>query len=367
MLTALVLADGPAGAQPLESFATPPPSVIEQLRSQYRPDDWLRVTMGSTQLELRTRQIDQEGLSGLKARGRDRRRLVAYTSDRSSRGLLGWSSISRIDELHTQSRIGHFSGFVTGGIAGANVGQPFVGAVVGGFLGAWLGGRIGDHFVKIRTLYIAKPLPPRSSTAAATSQEVGSTVPDSAAAALTPDSAAAAPSTDSLVAPQTPVSSPSPPVDTFAPSHLVLRASQRITPRNLLRIDADFGRFQGYALRIGPRGLEGLRADRNSQSLQNPPSGLVGWDRIDRLEKRGRSAGRGAIAGGVTFGLLGGMVGAAAVSVANGDEKPGTAFVEGALAGGAFGAVLGGLIGLAIPAWHVVYKRPTELARSSGR
>jgi hypothetical protein len=85
--------------------------------------------------------------------------------------------------------------------------------------------------------------------------------------------------------------------------------------------------------------------------------GLVPWSRIHSVDLRGGSAAKGAVAGGVLLGTLGGMVGAAAVSVAQGSETSSTAFVEGALFGGACGAVLGGLIGAAIPSWHRVYGR----------
>ena len=87
------------------------------------------------------------------------------------------------------------------------------------------------------------------------------------------------------------------------------------------------------------------------------PTGLVTWDRIHRVEKRGRSVGKGALFGGVLIGCFGGMVGAAATTVANGAETPSTAFVEGFLAGGAVGAGLGALVGAAIPGWHLVYRR----------
>ena len=95
-----LLAAAPARAEPPEGFAAPSPSLIEQLRSQHQRHDWLRVTMASTQLELRALRIDAEGLSGLTARGSDRWRLEAY-SDPSSHGHIAWSSISRIDKRKT--------------------------------------------------------------------------------------------------------------------------------------------------------------------------------------------------------------------------------------------------------------------------
>jgi hypothetical protein len=346
-LAALVLVMATVRAESSESFATPSPSVIEQFRGQYESHEWLRVSLGTTQLKLQARHVDEAGLSGLKAQSIDQRRLEAYISDPASKGHLTWSSISQIDQLHSRRRAGQITGFITAGIFGAaNTGRPLIGAVAFGLAGAWLFGGIGDKFVSTRTLYVAEPVTAPSSIASATPQ---------AAASPEPDSLDAAPRDTSLASPNPSANPATPP-----PTREAVRASQAITPETLLRIEADFGYFEGYALRIGPEGLDGLRADRNSEPLQVPPPGLVGWDEIYRLEKRGGSSGRGAISGALAVGLLGGMVSAAAVSVAQSDVGAGSAFVAGAAFGGAIGAALGGIVGAAIPGWHVVYQRPAH-------
>ena len=367
-LTVLVLAAATARAEPPEGFAAPSPSLIEQLRSQHQRHDWLRVTMASTQLELRALRIDAEGLSGLTARGSDRWRLEAY-SDPSSHGHIAWSSISRIDKLHSQSRGGWIAGFITGGILGANLPQPSMGAVVGGFTGAWLGRRIGDQFVSSHSLYVAQPSPAPSSIAATTPQGTRPLPPDSVASrqqepapATQQEPTSPAPADPAAAAPTSAPQVDTPP--TGNPSPEVLRACRGIKPENLLRIEGDFGRFQGHVLRVGPEGLDGLRASRAASHPPAPP-GLVPWDRIDRVEKRGGSPVRGALFGGVTLGCLGGLVSAAAVSLAGSSFSPSAAFVEGALVTGAIGGALGALVGTAIPGWHVVYKRPPRHTHTS--
>ena len=353
-------------AGPPEVFPVPSPSLVAQLRSQHQRQDWLRVTMTSTHLELRARQIDEEGLSGLTARGHDRRRLEAYLSDPSSRGHLPWSSISRIDRLRSQSRIGQIGGAIPGVIMGGNLPNPYLGVLSLGLVGAWLGGRIGDQFVSVHPFYQALPLPPPSAPAASNAH--GAAPPADSVLATRTDAVPSVPRESAL--PSTTTTSPgSAPEADASPvansSREVLMACRRISPEDLLRIESEFGQFQGYALRIGIDGLDGLREDRGARSFLPPPPDMLAWDRIDRIHKRGGSAGRGALAGAVTLGCLGGMISAAAVSIANGDEKPSTAFVEGAAVSGAVGAALGGLIGSAIPGWHLVYKRPIRRTDAS--
>ena len=48
------------------------------------------------------------------------------------------------------------------------------------------------------------------------------------------------------------------PPDNVSPA--IMRTCQRITDQSLLRIQGDFGHFQGYVSQAGPGGLDGLRA-----------------------------------------------------------------------------------------------------------
>jgi hypothetical protein len=118
----------------------------------------------------------------------------------------------------------------------------------------------------------------------------------------------------------------------------------------------DFGFFQGRARVIAPSGFEGLRADRAEEYRVTVPEGVVTWDRIDYVDKRGGSAGRGAAIGAVSLGLISAT--AAALLFAAFDSSSNDALgaavavgVTGALAGG----LLGALIGAGVPAWHNVY------------
>jgi hypothetical protein len=203
-----------------------------------------------------------------------------------------------------------------------------------GALGAWQGGRLGQRFVHERSWYAASP-----------------------AAAFLPDaSAASAETTIASRPPESAETQQGATLSRLSTSPDVLRACSRIGRDDLIRVRGDFGEFQGFANVVGPQGMDGLRT-RRANAAGSVPTGLVPWDRIRRVDKRGRSLRNGALVGGALFGILGGMVAAAAVTVANGSETPGTAFVEGALVSGAVGAGLGGLIGAAFPGWHRIYGR----------
>lgn len=137
-------------------------------------------------------------------------------------------------------------------------------------------------------------------------------------------------------------------------SPAILRACQRINGQDLLRIQGDFGRFQGHVSQTGPRGLDGLRTHPTEGAAAAPP-GLVTWDRIDRVERRVGSSGWGALVGGLVLGSIGALAGSVSASFDNPDLASGEAAI-GAGVGAAIGAGLGALIGAAIPRWHVEYE-----------
>jgi hypothetical protein len=304
-------------------FADPSPNLVFQLQKQNRAHPWLRVATDSSRWTLEVRRIDELGLDGL----------ISRSSDPRLPDRIPWREIQRIDEVETRAHRGRVLGFLLLGAAGAGLGnalgapkheggrQSLLGLAVFGSLGAWQGGRIGERFVRERPWYVAAVAP----VAPPSAQELPRNLP-----------------------PQRP-----------PPSPRVLLACERIGRADLIRVQGDFGRFQGFASVVGPQGMDGLRSEtiRGGFATQAVPKGLVTWDRIHRVEKRGSSMGKGAVIGGVAIGCLGGAVAAAAVTVADGSETPGTAFFEGLVVTGAVGAVLGGLIGAAIPGWHLVYRR----------
>lgn len=290
----------------------------------------MRVSTDSLRLTLRAGRIDELGLEDLHSR----------RSDPPPPDRIAWRTISRIDEVRTRESRGRNAGFLLAGLAGAGLGNmigaahhqggkdALFGLVVFGSLGAWQGGRYGERFEREHPWYVGTPAPVETTLATSASQGGGE-------------------------APRPGVSAGP------LASRGVLEACARIGPTRLIRMRGDFGQFEGFAGVVGPQGLEDLRSKLkpSGRTAGSTPAGLVPWSRIQRVEVRGGSAGKGAVAGGVLFGALGGMVGAAAVTVANGSETASTAFIEGALVGGACGAVLGGLMGAAIPGWHRVYGR----------
>jgi len=345
-LVLLLLAACPAAAL---AYPVPAPDQLEQLRRQHHRKAWLRVTTDSMRYEVRVRRIDDAGLGG-------------FTTRRSAPAPpdpLPWSAIARIDRRTSGFRSGQITGVIfgaLGGIIAANLtglvenhGELGVtaGLTVGAVAGGWLGGRRGDRRVRERPFYAA-PLQPAPA----------SVTPDSSTSpveAAPPDSLAAAPLAEISAPPSVGMTAPAAGPWPGGASPAVLSACRRLDPEDLLRVEADFGRFQGYAARVGPDGLEGLRADLGAPTPGPLPT-MVTWDHIHHVDKRGNSAGAFARRGGMALGILGGIAGLATTGALGGSD---TETVGGALAGaaiaGAAGAGIGGLIGLGIPRWHVVY------------
>ena len=116
----------------------------------------------------------------------------------------------------------------------------------------------------------------------------------------------------------------------------------------------DFGQFHGHASQIGPQGLEGLRAHPTNGSDVSP-TGLVTWNRIERIEKRVGSSRWGALAGAVIFGSIG-AYGVTGLESMEGGQPTASGAIGGFAVGGAIGAGLGALVGAAIPHWHLAYE-----------
>ena len=307
-------------------FAVPPPNRLYDLQKRNLSHPWLRVTTDSSRLMLRAWRIDELGLGELRSR----------KSDPPAPSLVAWRSIARLDEVATHELAGKVTGFLVGGTVGLIAGiassdahqqiAATVGVAVLGGLGARRGGRIGKGMVHEQTWYVGEPAKAASPPAVDTSAEFTEAPPTLAPPAPTP------------------------------PPPSVLKACAHIDSDDRIRMQTDFGQFQGFASVVGPEGLEGLRVDHGGHSSSAVPTGLVRWDQIDRIEKRGGSARKGALVGALMTGLLGGSLAAAANAYGGGSNDAG-AFAAGAAVGGALGAGVGALLGAPIPAWHLVYER----------
>jgi hypothetical protein len=323
-----ILAAAHSSAASSNEFAAPSQNLLFQIQKRNYGQPWLRVATDSSRLMLKARRIDELGLGDLKSR----------KSDPPAPSLVAWRSIARIDEIATHEVAGKVTGFLVGGTAGIMVGvissnahqqaAAMLGAALLGGLCAWQGGRIGKRMVDERQWYVGTPADAVPPVAVDTSAALAHSPP-----APTP---------------------PAPP----PPSAKVLQACARVDRNDHIRMRGDFGKFQGYASVVGPEGVEGLRADHGGHSTP-APTGLVSWDQIDRMDKRGGSAGKGALYGAASLGLLGGMFGGALAASANAtDQEVAGGVFAGAAAGALLGAGLGALFGAPIPAWHRVYERP---------
>ncbi len=204
-----------------------------------------------------------------------------------------------------------------------------LGAALLGGLCAWQGGHIGKRTVDERQWYVGTPLEATPPAVVDTSVALAHAPP----------------------APAPPARAP--------PSAKVLQACARVDHNDHIRMRGEFGEFQGYASVIGPDGVEGLRAHHGGGPKSAVPTGLVTWDQIDRMDKRGGSAGKGALYGAFSLGVLGAMLGGAVAASAGGtDQEAAGGVFAGAAVGALFGAGLGAAFGVPVPSWHRVYERP---------
>jgi len=329
---ALVLLSLAASAAAVLAYPAPSADELEQLRHQHHRKDWLRVTTDSMRYEVRVRGIDDAGLSGLTPRPH-----APAPPD-----PLPWSAIARIDRRTSGFRGGQITGAILGGLSGFIAAHlvglvekhgefgVFTGLTVGAVAGGWIGGRRGDRRVREHPFYAAPPQPAPIAAEAAAPFE-----------SLAVDTVAA------LVV--------TPPPSAIAASPAVLNACNKLHPEDLLRVEADFGKVEGYASSIEPGGIEGLRADLGHESTAAPPP-LLTWDRVHRVDRRGNSAGLYARRGGLALGVLCGVAGLAATGALGGnDSETMGGGLAGAAIGCAVGAVGGGLIGMGVPRWHPIY------------
>jgi hypothetical protein len=350
LLVALFLAWTPILASASGEFTSPSPNLLYQLQQRNRSQPRLRVTADSSRLQLRVPIIDEAGLKGATSDG----------SNVPAPELIPWASIERIDEVVTRARRGRITGFVLGASAGALVGGVYgftstggaegaggalIGAVAVGAVGIWIGGRIGERHVYEEPWYVAEPLPahgPRLATKGAVLPVSGLLPPPPVV------------STPFLRRPRgLPATAPA----TGAPRPEVLLACERIDRNDHIRMRGDFGFYQGRAGVFGPQGFEGLRTALDREGDASTSSlGVVTWDQIRSVDRRGNAAGKGALVGAISFGVFGGMLGAAAGSLSETEGAVIGGAAIGAALSGAFGAVLGAGVGSMFPAWHNVYR-----------
>ena len=337
----LLLAHPAASAETLDSLGHAPPAMVSRLSRECIGLDRVRITALSTRYETRVGRMDERGLGGFTPRG---------SSPKPPDPML-WPSIERIDAVHSRFHLGMGVGIISGGLIGLPLGFNATGVKGLGVwmlcagVGGWLGGRIGSALVHEENVYEAgqrpspqAPPPPAAAGAPATGAAA-------AGAAATP---AAVPATGSV----TPTAALAP--ETSSPR--AESASAKIKPGDLLLVDfTDRPRMEGFASRADAAGLHGLRPSLASGPVASLPD-VVPWSRIESVDKRGNSAGRGALVGGLGLGLMGAVVGAAAgggLGGTNSDAAVGAGVC--AAVGGAIGAGLGALIGAPIPRWHNVY------------
>lgn len=359
-LAVAMLVAAPTPAAAMKRFAGPAPNLVFQFQKQDFDRPWLRITADSVRLELSAGRIDEVGLSELQSR----------PGSPLPPRVIRWRSIERIDEVVTLANRGRVLGFILGAAIGAGIGNTIgsgirtpstisvpgaegtvaiseghgglgaaLGIVLFGGLGARQGRRWGERRAHERLWYLGTPI-----------EASEDTVPDSPIA-LDP------------APPARPSSSP----PGHAPSPSVLRASARIGRDDLIRVQGDFGSFQGFAAVAGPEGLDGLRPGPHGgpPSTTPTPAGLLTWDRIDAVEVRVHGWRAGALIGGLALGALGGALGyqegTTGLLEAHGPLPPlelAAATLYGFGLGATIGVAFGAPFGWLTPAWQRIYSRP---------
>lgn len=104
--------------------------------------------------------------------------------------------------------------------------------------------------------------------------------------------------------------------------------------------------------RITPEGVAWLAPSAPGQDPL-PPSSMLHWSEIERVQARGNAAGIGAATGAI---IVGGLALAVGISMASSDwfsgaRDPGGAVAAATLGGAIVGAGVGALVGAVIPKW----------------
>ena len=323
LLGSLLLVPARASA---DGYESPSPGMLQSIRAEHGRNDWWFVSTDTVRFLVRIRGIDTQGLSGLKPK---------RSSERAP-DVIAWSSIARIDERHSKFLAKSIQGALYGALVGGTL--PFLfdettekkyagkALLAGGVICGWLGGLHGDRITREDPIYVSRTL---------------------IAPKPVPQAPRPAERADSTIASGVPA----------APPASVSEACRNIHPASRLRIQADFGTFDGHVDRATPEGLSGLRPHSQHGKMESIP-GLVTWDRIQQIDRAGSAAASGARTGALVFGALGAMGGVFlnAVAVGLDGEPGGWAWIGIGLAGGAAGgALLGAGIGSAGTSWRPIY------------
>ena len=134
----------------------------------------------------------------------------------------------------------------------------------------------------------------------------------------------------------------------------ILAACEHIEDGALVRIQSEFGTFEGLASGADSTGVFGLR-DRNAIGADEF-SGQLEWGQIESLEIQGNNARQSAIAGATALGAIGLIGGVVAILGANTTSNPNLSWVVApAMLGTAIGGSIGGAIGATKRVWRRVY------------
>ena len=358
LLVSLLLLPAHASA---DGYEPPSPSTLQSIQAQHGRKDWWFVTADSTRFLVRIREIDAQGLSGLKPK----------RASEPAPDAIGWTSIARIDERHSKFLAKSIQGVLYGALIGGTLpfminqtnGGDYAGwtLLAGAGIGGWLGGLWGDRIAREDPIYVSRTLiaPQPVPLAPRPIESADSTVAADTLAAVMSSPPGPGPGTgaDSTLASGTSTPSPSPSTSAVA----IAEACREIRPTDRLRIHADFGIFDGQAERASTDGLSGLRPHSAQVGAESIP-GIVTWDRIQQIDRRGSAAASGARKGAAVFGALGAVVGlfaiaAVSASSSSSAEASGSWIVIGAAGGVAGGALIGAAIGAGGDSWRRIYTR----------
>jgi len=328
-------------ARSSSSFQIPTPGLVESLNRHHHRHDWLRITTDSARYEARVREFGAQGLNGVTSRrGPD------------APDFIPWSSVMRLDQTRSGFRAGQIVGAVALGSLGVPTmlsGEPEVAGFValGAVVGMGFGGLVGSHWSREVPLYAASPA---SESGAVTTNPDGEPVhaTSSSPDALLAGSAAGDPRRAASIE----------------------RMKRILRPGRRLRIRSEFGEFDGYIDQAGAGGLEGLRSLRRG-TWGAPSPRHLDWESIATIDRRGNSAGWGAVHLAVPLASAGFAIGLAVGGAVSDGSNSGSAVLAGGALGaavaGSFGAVLGALFGSVIPRWHRVYTAAAEVPPPSDR
>jgi len=318
------------------AFAPPGASVLSEIRREHAAKDWWIVTTDSARYVVQVRRIGDDALSGLKP----------GHGTRFAPDPLAWSSIARVDLRKSKFLSRRITGVVLGGLTGLLLPFAFgaegdqsetVGLIAGAALGGWLGGLYGDRLASEHTFYVSSSLAsPHASPGMA---------PDSVVAAAAADSGGAVPDTAVASAPTLTALSPA-----------IAAACEEIDDRDVLRIQADFGTFEGFASGADSTGVLGLRS-RNAPGAQ-AFSGALEWERIRMVEVQENHAKRSAISGAATLGtigLVGGLLALWGAETYSSGNPNASWVLEPAVIGAMVGGAIGGAVGASRLVWRRIY------------